>query len=896
MLHSIMRFCSRQLTNTAAKSTNAKACFVSAAVILLSLTIAVCINRQMFSADVAAAKSGDAGQSGGRAERVLAASYYNVKDGWRSALMLSNQGPTTMPVEITLYSLSGEQFNLPPVAFNANEVKTFNLREYIPATGFEEGSLQVLYQGKSLELGGVVQLIDESRSLIFDEELSNPKSFASSRLEGVWWRPRRDAKINMILSNTTSQGVTAIVRVQGASPRQAPPKDIFLGPHETRILEIADLIGKETMNLSHLIEKEIVNLSKSGGISITHDGPSGGVLARGLVRKSSIGYSNVIEFSDPSKSKTTQLDGVGLRVGKVAGKRLIQGVVARNVGESKIKVDGRISFVDQNGSGEITLPELWLEPGEIREVAVAEALKDNDMRRIQVSGLHFEHTGNPGDVVVSATSMSVDGTHVFRAPFRDASLSSSVGIYPWNLEGESSAVVYLQNVSDTPHEYTLQIVFDGGAYVLGVKNLEARQVIAYDIRELRDLQIPDAVGRTIPQKITSGKVHWSIRGTADRSLIARIEQLDSVKGLSMTSACGACCPNSFDSIYMSPGAVAGFPGDTTQFTLTLQEVNCFGTLLPPTPVSGGFWSSSNTSVAIVNSSGFATAVGPGSALIQNFSTGTVYTNCCGECGNDEYCCDGETVEAICEASCDVQPPPTITRLEPDRGLIGQSHSVTVVGDGFEDPAGVNVAGSGITANVRSVGPRSIVVDFVVAADAGLGNHAVTVTVSGQTSNSVNFFVQEPKSLRRDQITEVIDIDPGPGDIKDIFDQVVVQNACGAYRNLKYTVLDQDNPGQPINFENGVGIMEQLSGYNGPPELQSALIPFNNVTTNVGEIGDVVGISGPHPTCPPPFMLSFTQKFKATVGNKEWTLTTVNSISMEKKADGTYTITVTNTTP
>ncbi|MCI0556832.1 MAG: IPT/TIG domain-containing protein, partial [Anaerolineae bacterium] len=244
---------------------------------------------------------------------------------------------------------------------------------------------------------------------------------------------------------------------------------------------------------------------------------------------------------------------------------------------------------------------------------------------------------------------------------------------------------------------------------------------------------------------------------------------------------------------------------------------------------------------------------------------------------------------------DATVKPSITRLEPSRGLIGQTHRITIVGDGFDDPAGVNVAGSGVTATVESVGPRSIVVDFAVADNATLGNHAVTVTVSGQTSNSVNFFVQEPKSLRRDQITGVIDIDPGPGDIKDIFDQVVAQNACGAYRNLKYTLLDQDNPAQPIKFEDGVQIIEQPSDFQGPAGLQSKLIPFNNFTNNIGEIGDVVGIAGTSPDCPPQFTASFNQGFKAQVGNKSWTLTTVNSISMSKAANGTYTITVTNTT-
>lgn len=304
--------------------------------------------------------------------------------------------------------------------------------------------------------------------------------------------------------------------------------------------------------------------------------------------------------------------------------------------------------------------------------------------------------------------------------------------------------------------------------------------------------------------------------------------------------------------------------------------------------TSGTWSSSNTSVVTVDSMGGVTAVAPGQAWAQFLSNPVqVFT------WDGLNCVDMGTTQW--EANCEAQVKPTITRLEPDRGLIGQTHRVTAVGEGFEDPAGVNVAGSGITANVNSVGPRSIVVDFVVAADAGLGNHAVTVTVSGQTSNSVDFFVQEPKKLRRDEITEVIDIDPGPGEIKDIFDQIVAQNACGAYRNLKYTLLDQGNPDQPIKFEDGGQIIEQLSGYQGPAELQSKLIPFNNFTNNIGEIGGVVGIAGPSPNCPPQFMLSFTQGFKAKVGNKEWTLTTVNSISMAKAANGTYTITVTNTT-
>ena len=325
------------------------------------------------------------------------------------------------------------------------------------------------------------------------------------------------------------------------------------------------------------------------------------------------------------------------------------------------------------------------------------------------------------------------------------------------------------------------------------------------------------------------------------------------------------------------------PGET--YTLSAWEMSITADGFTNGPYSvGGNWSSSNTSIATVDSMGAVTSLAAGQAFINVSAPFEVFSfdglNCV-DMGPSAW-----------ESGCQATVKPTIDRLEPDRGLIGQTHRVTVVGEGFEAPASVNVAGSGITANVNSVGPRSIVVDFVVAADAGLGKHGVTVTVNGgPASNSVDFFVQEPKSLRRDQITNVIDIDPGPGDIKDIFNRLIKGNACGAYRNLKYTLLDQDNPGKPIIFEDGVEILEEFSDYQGPAELQSKLVPMNDFTNNVGELADTLAIFGTSPDCPPPFMMSFKQKFKAKVGNKEWTLTTINSISMVKAADGTYTITV-----
>jgi hypothetical protein len=90
--------------------------------------------------------------------RVLNAAYYTLRSGFRSSLMLSNQGPHPMPVQVKLLNLAGE-------------MRSFDLRGFVPPNGFEEGSVQVLYQGVNLELGGVLNVTDGRRGLIFDQPI-----------------------------------------------------------------------------------------------------------------------------------------------------------------------------------------------------------------------------------------------------------------------------------------------------------------------------------------------------------------------------------------------------------------------------------------------------------------------------------------------------------------------------------------------------------------------------------------------------------------------------------------------------------------------------------------------------------------------------------------------------
>jgi hypothetical protein len=121
-------------------------------------------------------------------QHVLAATYYSVKRNLAASLMLSDQGARSLQIQPTLFSSSGSRFAVPAVTLQGNEIRTFDLQQWVALAGprFQEGSVQVSYVGNDMELGGVLRLVDLTHSLIFDEELSEPMMFKSSQLEGVW--------------------------------------------------------------------------------------------------------------------------------------------------------------------------------------------------------------------------------------------------------------------------------------------------------------------------------------------------------------------------------------------------------------------------------------------------------------------------------------------------------------------------------------------------------------------------------------------------------------------------------------------------------------------------------------------------------------------------------------
>jgi len=586
---------------------------------------------------------------------VLPGSYYSLRGNLRAALTLNNKGPEPLDVQPTLFNLNGERLDVPPVTVPGTSFRVIDLRDWaIPGTGFDEGSLTLLHYGMDMQLGAQVRMIDSERSLIFDEQLMQMMSM-SSRLEAVWWLRSPRCNLRLVLSNTTDAPLEVSVSIDGIAPRQRTPLTVTLGAHQTRIT-----------NAQSFAENGQGTLKKTGGFSISYSGAPGGLLARGYIDEQTSGFSFPVEFSDPLMAHSSSLNGGGLRLGQVSGQELTPVVVVRNVGKTESIIRGGLPYTTNEGiTNVLDFPEIRLAPGETENIDVARAIRQAgvDVRRVASAGLEFTYSGPPGSVLVSALSVSGDGNHVFRVPLVDAEAQpSSTGGYPWSINGNSSTFVYLTNVTDRPQQYVLQLNFEGGStasrlqspdghqtFAPGLKTVQPHQTEVIDIRNLRDQQINDEHGRTIPSDRTRGQVHWSVVGAENLVLIGRAEQADLINGMATSYACVNCCPDNFDSGFTNPDSVAGFPGDTAQFSCMQQNRDCYGTLLEPFLVFPN-WSVTNPNVASIDVNGFGTALNPGSTFINAAWIGDVWELIELEAGHH---CRHDALNAFANAFCDV---------------------------------------------------------------------------------------------------------------------------------------------------------------------------------------------------------------------------------------------------
>lgn len=157
---------------------------------------------------------------------------------------------------------------------------------------------------------------------------------------------------------------------------------------------------------------------------------------------------------------------------------------------------------------------------------------------------------------------------------------------------------------------------------------------------------------------------------------------------------------------------------------------------------------------------------------------------------------------------------------------------------------------------------------------------------------MNFFVQIPTKARREELTNIVIREPNPGNFVNIFGVITQMNVCGAYRNVKYTLVDQ--AGNPILQE--LTVFETLTNFM-PSDPNIPAPQANDTTTDdEGIFGDQIASAYAPPCDIPPFNYTLKQTFKVIVGQSTYNLTTMNDVSVSKTAPAQWTISLTNTMP
>jgi hypothetical protein len=490
----------------------------------------------------------------------MSLSYYNTRGELRTTLTLNNKGIGILSPRLTLYARDGRRHTFEDVAIAPRSFVEIDIKAKADAAGpgFEDGSLRVTYIGKPMEMGGLLRMTHLAAGIEWDEQLMYPNPLKSNRLVAVGWTPSPAAIARLAVTNTTGDIKEATVRIGDGANGEVL---VALGPWQTEILDVP------APSAWHAADSGVHPSAKFGAISIDYTGQPGGVMARGFVAQSSHGYSGVIQFADPAQSKSKHTTAGGVRLAPIEGSELQPWIVAKNWSTATRTLTARLFVTETDRVTTISIGTRTLQPGEVAVLDARDAWSaGNAITAEPTSSLEFGHDGEPGDVQVAVASISEDRKHSFRAPLYDAAATpSAAGDYYFELDDYRKTIVSITNTTDLPQRFKVLIRHADGAWTPKIQKLLPRATAVLDVAAIRSGQLEDAKGRVIPVEVSRGQIHWSLMGGERKTLLGRVEQIDTEHGVSATYACPPATEDIFDAAEISPSWGYVEPGEDFSF-------------------------------------------------------------------------------------------------------------------------------------------------------------------------------------------------------------------------------------------------------------------------------------------------------------------------------------------
>jgi hypothetical protein len=330
-------------------------------------------------------------------------------------------------------------------------------------------------------------------------------------------------------------------------------------------------------------------------------------------------------------------------------------------------------------------PALTLHAGETRMLDVPGMLIAAGLKKFSGTGsLVFDVQGNPAGLLMAGGSVDQKYSYVFGVVPRGVKVSAAKNLSYWSIGSGDDTMVTLWNAADEAQDLIFRVMFEGGHYDFP-RHLGPRATQVFNISEIVHIQLPDAEGNVIPVGITEGSAElMGAQGEVDSMLVAMDAGIYNVrKATCGTYSCETC--NGVTGTSMNPSPFTVAVGGTIQ--LDFIEYWNSGQ-----QYHGGDWTSYNTSVATVSSSGLVTGIAAGSANIHaqdHWSEPTYTANFCG----------------YNLPSCPVQPgfPPGDQAYGTFTPTITKSKSLWFFGTGISTPSGFTLGATSATLTANGAG-------------------------------------------------------------------------------------------------------------------------------------------------------------------------------------------------
>lgn len=483
-------------------------------------------------------------------ERV--APFWRIGAGFETRLMLNNTQAAPRIVRFEVFDSSGRRIPARELTLGPLESTEVDLGDL---TGGRNGygQISLRHDGRPLEVAAHVMVMHRGRGLVFDEHFQMRSQFLGSRLVGTSDLGVNSAASLLVVANTG--GERRRVTVQAVSGGRRGTMNLTLGPHETQTVPFGALFREP--------ESAGRNPSDTAvAIEVEHDGARGEVLVQGLLMGPQ-GLAANMRIADRAKLVSRRALSPVLRLHPGQRSRL----ALYNLGSAPLSVSPVVRYRTGKFVGRLPLAPLALAAREVRGDELTAALAALPPGAEDL-GLSLEYEGAPGSLVAEVLMIDPRSGNVVPASPKDVEGEGSAGMtFAWRLHDTSSTVIALANPSaDKEIPVQLILFFDGKTYALGgVGSLQPGEVRHFDIRRLRDEQVPGQGGVLIPPGVMKGQAKAIVRNELGQNYKILGQAISvGTQGPTPGSLGCALCPPDPSHVVLSPGSFTGNVGTNQQ--------------------------------------------------------------------------------------------------------------------------------------------------------------------------------------------------------------------------------------------------------------------------------------------------------------------------------------------